>query len=120
MASPDSFRKDFTHLPILLFQRNEGMAKPHTRNNKSSLNCCNAHSASAMGPKQTNHRGPKSTFVHCYSKGGQTRARLDCPLSAINRDRCTAANSSFIRSPRRRWRAPRGGSRCRALAPFEG
>jgi hypothetical protein len=27
MASPDSFRKDFTHLPILLFQRNEGMAK---------------------------------------------------------------------------------------------
>jgi hypothetical protein len=28
-ASPDSFRKDFTHLPILLFQRNEGMAKLH-------------------------------------------------------------------------------------------
>ena len=32
MASPDSFRKDFTHLPILLFQRNEGMAKPYTPN----------------------------------------------------------------------------------------
>src|SRR5450759_1951360 len=33
MASPDSFRKDFTHLPILLFQRNEGMAK------HNSINC---------------------------------------------------------------------------------
>ena len=35
-----------------------------------------------MGHKQTNHRGPKSTFVRCYSNSGQTRVRLDCPLCA--------------------------------------
>jgi hypothetical protein len=37
---------------------------------------------SAPGQKRTNHRGPKSTFVCCYSNSGQTRVRLDCPLRA--------------------------------------
>src|SRR5450755_3557580 len=35
-----------------------------------------------------------------WSKSGQTRAQLDCPLCA-NRARCTAANSISIRSMRR-------------------
>src|ERR1035441_1906329 len=38
---------------------------------------------SQLGQKRTNHRGPKSTFVRCYSNSGQTRLRLECPLSAI-------------------------------------
>ena len=37
MASPDSFRKDFTHLPILLFQRNEGMAKSRGTTGRKKL-----------------------------------------------------------------------------------
>jgi hypothetical protein len=35
-----------------------------------------------------------------WSKSGQTRVRLDCPLCA-NSDRRTAANNISIRSPRR-------------------
>ena len=37
---------------------------------------------SAVGHKRTKHLGPKSGFVRCYSNSGQTRLRLDCPLSA--------------------------------------
>src|ERR1035437_964941 len=39
---------------------------------------------SPSGQKRTNHRRPKSTVVRCYSNSGQTRLRLDCPLSANN------------------------------------
>ena len=53
---------------------------------------------SALGQKRTNSRRRKSTFVRCYSNSGQTRAQVDCPLSATL-DQCTAAISTLIRSP---------------------
>src|ERR1035437_6818958 len=37
---------------------------------------------SPSGHSRPSHRGPKCTFVRCYSNSGQTPGRLDCPLSA--------------------------------------
>jgi hypothetical protein len=34
------------------------------------------------GQKRTNHRGPKNDLCPLWSNSGQTRVRLDCPLSA--------------------------------------
>jgi hypothetical protein len=49
----------------------------------------------SLGQKRTNYRGLKPTFVRYCSNSGQTRVRLDCPLSA-NRDQRTAAISISI------------------------
>src|SRR5450759_2123458 len=74
-------------------------AKPHTASSTKTLA---THGRTIhLGQKLTNHRGPTSAIVRWYSKSGQTRLRLDCPLCAIS-DQCTAANSISILSPRRR------------------
>ena len=39
---------------------------PHT--NQYCLDCCDAHSMSQLGLKQTNHRRPKSIVVRCCPK----------------------------------------------------
>jgi hypothetical protein len=64
MASPDSFRKDFTHLPILLFQRNEGMAKVRYTKSRYPRPICGV--ASAL-PGMTLPPGPITIAImaHC-------------------------------------------------------
>jgi hypothetical protein len=53
---------------------------------------------SLMGHKRTNGSPAKTERCPLLSKSGQTRVRLDCPLSAIN-DHCTAANSIDRKTP---------------------
>jgi hypothetical protein len=63
------------------------------RNRHQNL-CRSAHPMSVVGHKRTNRRGRKSIFVRCYSNSGQTRVRVDCPLSA-NRDRQRVLGSTI-------------------------
>jgi hypothetical protein len=61
---------------------------------------------SALGHLRPSHSSPVPPFVRCYSNSGQTRARLECPLSAKSRlmqrskmDRYSITSSARASSP---------------------
>src|ERR1039458_1597450 len=112
MASPDSFRKDFTHLPILLFQRNEGMAKPGA----PSFFSASAYAARSVSILQTWTYKPQKrqvvsafalTYIRARCRAARQRPTIldpEWPAGARDRDRppLPPASSRSCRSEERR------------------